>query len=128
VLADGQRGSATVEFALVLPVLLVVTLALVQIGIIARDQLLLVGVARAAAREAAVSSDASAVRSAGESAGPGLDSSRMSIEARWGASLGDVVSVDASYDVPLTVPLVDSLLPPSVHLSASAAMRQEFEP
>ena len=37
---SGERGTAAVEFALVLPLLLVLTLALVQVGLLARDRLL----------------------------------------------------------------------------------------
>jgi Flp pilus assembly protein TadG len=39
-----------VEFALVLPILLVVTLAVVQVGLVARDQLMVVQASRAGAR------------------------------------------------------------------------------
>jgi hypothetical protein len=39
-----------VEFALVLPLLLVMSLALVQVGLLARDRLLVEAVARAGAR------------------------------------------------------------------------------
>jgi hypothetical protein len=39
-----------VEFALVLPILLMVTLAVVQVGLIARDQLMVVQASRAGAR------------------------------------------------------------------------------
>jgi Flp pilus assembly protein TadG len=44
-----QCGTATVEFALVLPLLLVMSLALVQVGLLARDRLLVEAVARAGA-------------------------------------------------------------------------------
>ena len=49
-----ERGSAAVEFALVLPILLLLALALVQVGLLVRDQLILVEAARAGARQAAV--------------------------------------------------------------------------
>lgn len=45
-----ERGTATVEFALLLPLLLVMCLALVQVGLLARDRLLAEAVARAGAR------------------------------------------------------------------------------
>jgi Flp pilus assembly protein TadG len=47
---EGERGSAALEFAMVLPMLLIVTLALVQAGLFVRDQLVLVEAARAGAR------------------------------------------------------------------------------
>lgn len=45
-----ERGTAAVEFALVLPLLLMLTLALVQVGLLARDRLLVEAAARAGAR------------------------------------------------------------------------------
>jgi Flp pilus assembly protein TadG len=52
VLADRvrDRGSAAVEFALLLPILLLLLLALVQVGVIARDSLVLTQASRAGAR------------------------------------------------------------------------------
>ena len=38
---EGQRGSSAVEFAMLLPILLLVLLALVQVGVLARDALVL---------------------------------------------------------------------------------------
>jgi len=53
VLADRrlERGSAAVEFALLLPILLLLLLALVQVGVLARDSLLLTQASRAGARD-----------------------------------------------------------------------------
>jgi Flp pilus assembly protein TadG len=45
-----QHGSAVVEFALVLPLVLIVALGLVQVGLVVRDQLLVEAAARAEAR------------------------------------------------------------------------------
>ena len=70
--AGSERGTATVEFALVLPLLLV-SLALVQVGLLARDRLLVEAVARAGAREAALQADEAAIREAALAAGPGLE-------------------------------------------------------
>ena len=53
----GQRGSAVVEFALVLPLLLAVLAASVEVVVVGRTQLELVHAAREGAREAAVATD-----------------------------------------------------------------------
>jgi TadE-like protein len=45
-----QVGSAAVEFALVLPLVLVMALALVQVGLLVRDRLLVESAARAGAQ------------------------------------------------------------------------------
>ena len=50
----GDGGQASVELALVLPLVVLLLLAVVQLGLLVRDQILVVHAAREAAREAAV--------------------------------------------------------------------------
>ena len=120
-----ERGSATVEFALVLPLVLAVLLALVQIGVLARDRLVLEHAARAGAREAAVTLDPSRVRAAVLAAGPTLGvATEVSVERS--GSVGDAVSVRVDTDRAIRVPLVGWLFPPSIAMSAAATMRQEI--
>ena len=52
--AGADRGQSTVEFALVLPLVVMVLLLVVQVGLVVRDQVLVVHAAREAARAAAV--------------------------------------------------------------------------
>lgn len=56
---SSQRGSAVVEFALVVPLVLVVLLGAVEIALVARAQLEVSHAAREGAREAAASADPS---------------------------------------------------------------------
>ena len=46
----GQSGTAAVEFALVLPIVLAIVLALVQVGLLVRDRLLVESAVRSGAR------------------------------------------------------------------------------
>ena len=62
------RGQASVELALVLPVLLMLLLALVQTALVARDDLLVQDAARAAVREASVGAAAILASRAGTAA------------------------------------------------------------
>ena len=52
-----QRGSATIEFALVIPLVMAVLLAAVEVAVVARAQLTVSQAAREGAREAATSPD-----------------------------------------------------------------------
>ena len=61
----GSVGSATVEFALVLPLVLVVVLALVQVGLLVRDRLLVEAAARAAQARSATRGPSQVERSRG---------------------------------------------------------------
>ena len=54
-----DRGSAVIEFALVIPLVIILVMALVEVAVVARTQLEVVNAAREGAREAAVSPDPS---------------------------------------------------------------------
>jgi Flp pilus assembly protein TadG len=67
-----KSGQASVELALVLPVLVMLLLALVQTALVARDAVLVQDAARAAAREASVGASADRVRDAARRTLPGV--------------------------------------------------------
>jgi hypothetical protein len=121
-----EHGTATVEFALLLPLLLVMCLALVQVGLLARDRLLTEAVARAGAREAALQADEAAIREAALAAGPGLFPDAVTIGVTRQGSVGDPVTVEVAYAEMIRVPFVDWLFGGTVTMSASATDRQEF--
>lgn len=121
-----ERGSAVVEFALVLPLLLLLTLALVQVGLLMRDQLLVVQASRAAAREAALDSDDTRVRAATERAAPGLEPEALEVSIARDGGRGDPVTASVSYTAAPRVPFVGDLFPDSVSLNAVSTARQEF--
>jgi Flp pilus assembly protein TadG len=121
-----DRGSAAVEFALVLPLLLVVALSLVEVGLLGRDRLLVEAAARAGARAAAVESDESAIRQDAIAAAPGLDADAVSIAVSRSGSIGDPVSVGVDYVDAVRVPFIDWLVAGSVPMHAAASARQEF--
>ena len=123
---EADRGSAAVEFALVLPVLLVVALGLLQVGLVLRDQLLVAQSARAGAREAAVTDAQEEIRRAALLAAPGLAEEHVDVAVSRSGSIGTPVTVTVHYDVPVTVPFVEWLFPAPVSLAGEATMRQEF--
>lgn len=122
---SNARGSASVEFALVLPLVLVVGLALLQVALFAKDQLILQESARAGARQAAVSRDERSVRDAAIAAAGSLDPARIQIGIDRAPASDGPVTVTATYDAPIGVPVVRWLFPSHVRLSARATMRQE---
>jgi Flp pilus assembly protein TadG len=98
----GQRGQATVELALVAPLLLGLVLVLAQVAIVARDRVLVVHAAREAARVAVVDADVAAVRRAAART-TGLDPARLEVDIR---REGGLVTAIVSYRRVLNVPFL----------------------
>jgi Flp pilus assembly protein TadG len=121
----GERASAAVEFALVLPLLLAMALALLQVGLYVKDRLVLEGVARAGARHGAVSTDDAEVRQKAIVSAASLDPDLLEITVQREGGAGDSVTVTVVYHAPIVVPLVEWLFPSVVDLAATAVMRQE---
>jgi hypothetical protein len=114
-----EHGQASVELALVLPILALLLLALVQTALVARDAVLVQDAARAAAREASVGAGADRVRDAARRSLGGV-----TVEVRREGGVGDPVVVVARYREHTNLPLVGALFP-DVTLRARATMRAE---
>lgn len=119
----GQDGQAAVELALLLPLVALLLLVLVQVGLVVRDQILVVHAAREAAREVAVEPAPEAARRAA-AASSGLDPSRLSIRVDGRGAPGSRAEVTARYVAATDVPIVGGLVG-DVALEARASMRVE---
>ncbi|HUP85358.1 MAG TPA: TadE/TadG family type IV pilus assembly protein [Acidimicrobiales bacterium] len=119
-----DEGQAATELALVLPVLVLLLLAVVQVTVIARDQVLVVHAAREAARQASIDFRPSAIRSAALRAAPGLKPGRLGTDSDHGGAFPVIVTVRVVYRAPTDVALIGPLLP-DVVVEANAAMRRE---
>lgn len=102
----GERGQATVEVALVLPVVAVMVLLVVQAGLLVRDQVLAVHAARAGARAVAVDPRAEAAERAVSAAGLG---SRARVRLTGELAPGGIATVTVAVD-PVRVPVVGRAL------------------
>jgi Flp pilus assembly protein TadG len=121
-----ERGSAVVEFALLMPIVLLVLLAVVQVGVLGRDRLVLEQAARAGARIAAVDASDTAAEDAVRAAASALDGERLSVSVEREGARGSAVRVTVRYEAATASLLAGWLLPASVDLSTTATMRQEF--
>ncbi|MBV8952029.1 MAG: pilus assembly protein [Actinobacteria bacterium] len=114
-----QRGQATVELALLLPILVMGVLAIVQVGLLVRDELGVVRAAREAVRVASVDRDAGHVVATGQRVVPGA-----SVNVKRPSRVGDITEVDVAFRSVTDLPLVGLLFPDPV-LHARASMRVE---
>jgi len=119
-----DRGQATVELALVLPLVAVLLLVVLQAGLVVRDRVLVTHAAREAARAAAVADvdPASAATRAALRAGD-LSAERLAVTSAV-VDGGERVTVRITYRSSTDVPLVGALLP-DIDLGAEATMRVE---
>lgn len=118
-----EQGQATVELALVLPVIVLLALIVLQVGLVATDQLLVQHAAREGARAAAVEPTSAAATSA-VSAANKLAASRTSTQLTGGTDRGDRLTVTVTYRSPTDVPLVGRLVG-DVTLTGQVTMRVE---
>jgi Flp pilus assembly protein TadG len=116
-----QRGSAAVEFALVVPLVLALLFGVVEVALVARSQLVVISAAREGAREAAASPDpTAAVRAARQVLGDRGVTARVSV--RRPAIVGQVARVRVTLPYRIAAPLFGGF---SVLLSGTASMRVE---
>lgn len=115
-----RRGQSTVEFALVLPFIFLLLLALLQAGLMLRDQLVVAGAAREGAREAAVSPERERIEAAVRRAAPDLD---LTVKLNRGPGRGDLARVEVVAR-PTALPLVGAIAS-GRNLSSTAVMRVE---
>jgi Flp pilus assembly protein TadG len=115
-------GSATVELALVLPVVMLVLIASVEVVSLARTQIELAGAAREGARVAATVPDPSQAASAARAALSPPLADRTRVTVRRPTEVGAIAEVVVSVSHRLLGALLGGL---PVELHARAAMRVE---
>jgi Flp pilus assembly protein TadG len=118
-----EGGQATVEVALLLPLVATMLLGVVQVGLVVRDQVLVTHAAREAARAAAVDPTADVAREGATSAAR-LDPDRLTVDLSGSTDPGGRLTVTVRYRSPTDVPLVGQLLGDRT-LEAEATMRVE---
>ncbi len=106
-----------------LPFIALVALGVVQVAVLAHDQVLLTHAAREAARAAAVSEEPDAARHAAQRGG-GLRPDRLAVTTSPRGEPGAFVEVRVTYTDTTDVPLIGALLP-DLALRATASMRVE---
>lgn len=119
----GEDGQTTVEFALLLPLVVVLLAGLGEAGLLFADNLRVMAAAREGARAAAVTSDEDAIREAAELSG--LED--LTIETSPAPAervQGGTVTTRVTFQPQGHIPLVGSLSR-SLELTATARMRIE---
>jgi Flp pilus assembly protein TadG len=114
-----DHGQAAVEFAIALPIVIVLVLGVIQVVLIGARQAAVERLARVGARAAAVAADPAAAAQRAVDAATGLEPIVVSVDAGSG-----VVTVTVAYTDPTSVPVVGAAIG-EVELTATASMPRE---
>jgi Flp pilus assembly protein TadG len=125
-----DQGQAVVEFAVILPVLLLILFAILQFGVVFNNYIQVTAAAREGARKAAVSRSLgtsaaeTAATTAAKNAAPGLNQSNITVTFPNSPSFsqGSDVSVQVTY--PYSISII-GLVVASGNLSSTTTMRVE---
>ena len=125
-----ENGQAVVEFAVILPVLLLILFAILQFGVVFNNYIQVTAAAREGARKAAVSRSLgtsaaeTAATAAAKAAAPGLKQSSIAVSYPNNPSFaqGSDVSVKVTY--PYSISLL-GIIVKSGQLSSTTTMRVE---
>lgn len=118
-----QGGQATVEFALILPLVVMLLLAIIQVGFVARDYVRVAHASREAARAASVDPDGGRAQDVVRHL---LGDADVEIARRGAGRVGDPITATVQYRAKTEVPIVGVLFP-DVEISDSTTMRAEQE-
>ncbi|MPV37015.1 TadE family protein [Georgenia subflava] len=100
-----ERGAAAVEFALVVPLLILLVLGIAEFGRAYHLQTTLSGAAREGVRVMALQDDAAAARATARAAAPGLDLTDTQIEVSPSSCAVSATSPVAQATVTVTYPM-----------------------
>lgn len=115
-----ERGAAAVEFALVVPVLLLLLVGIIEFAHVFNTQISLTQAAREAARTMAIQNNQSAAITAAQNGSPGLSPAVSGVTFSSPAcTSGAEMTVTINY----TMPTLTGLLGPSMNLTGVGAMK-----
>ncbi|GAG91891.1 unnamed protein product [marine sediment metagenome] len=119
-----EKGASAVEFALILPILIILVFGIVQFGIAFNNYITITHAAREGARIAAVDLNNTDLKNIIiERAYPvPITPDDITIITPLGTNIGDPVEVEITYNISITIPLVGSW---DIPLKNKAIMRLE---
>jgi uncharacterized protein (UPF0333 family) len=123
-----QEGQSMVEFALIIPVLLLIVIGIIEFGFMFGSYLSLTNASREAVRYVSLGGTDAAAETRAKEVAIILVPDRMRVTISPSNTLrnrGDSVSVDITYDYEFLTPFMNRFLGNSVTLRSKATMRVE---
>jgi len=125
-LLKNQKGQGLVEFALILPVLILILMAIIEFGFMFNSYLTLSNGVREAGRSAALGADDATVELRLREAASSLDGSQLAITVTPAhRSRGDQITVEATYTYQFLTPIISGIFGSGVTLESDIKVRME---
>lgn len=127
-LIKNEEGQSLVEFAILIPVLMIIIMGIFEFGFILNAYITINSSSREGARLASVGGTDLEIRDKVVDSSPNLDSSNLEIiilPSEGNRNRGDTVTVYINYDYQVKIPLIGAIINNSVELNAETSMRIE---
>lgn len=125
-----EKGQALVEFAIILPILLLLIMGILQFGLLINSYLALENSSREGARLGIVGCTDKDIQNIVMKTAPTLNSNALTINitpSEGSRKSGDTLTINLTYNYNLTIPIISTLFNNSVTLNAQTSMRIEWE-
>jgi Flp pilus assembly protein TadG len=121
-----NKGQALVEFAIVIPLLMIFVMAIIEFGFMFNAYITISNASREAARLGAVGGNNAAIETRVDDVAQDLNLAEITVNITpTTRSRGDMLSVTVTYDYQLITPVISNLLSPFVNLESETVMRVE---
>lgn len=124
-----DKGQSLVEFAILLPVLLLLLMGILEFGLILNSYLTINNSAREGARLGIVSGSNIEINSLINNISPNLDKTKLIINItpleEGSRKSGDTIKVEVIYNYQVIIPIISNILNDVVELKAQTSMRIE---
>jgi Flp pilus assembly protein TadG len=123
-----EKGQSMVEFALLLPVLILIIMGIMEFGLILNSYLALNNASREGARIGAVGGTDTQIRNAVLTTSPTLNPSDVSVvitPLQAVRKSGDTLKVTVNYRYHTIIPIIGNIINNVVNLNAETSMRVE---
>lgn len=123
-----EKGQSLVEFALIIPVVLLILLGILEFGMMLNSYLTISNASREGARQGAIGSSDSDIQAKIMEISPNLDDMDILVEitpTEGSRRRGDMVTISITYNYEVINPLISSIINNSVQLKSQTSMRVE---
>lgn len=122
-----RKGQAVVEFAMILPILLLILLGIIEFGRFYNAWLMVTNASREGARMASLGGSTLQVEERIDNVMASFETNRITvnIDPSGSRSRGDMVTVTVVYDIDPLTPMFGAITGGTLHLNADTVMRVE---